>query len=161
MAVVQDPDGNKLIIHKRKPKTRKESANDTTKLHLLRSLSQDKERGRESFYQETLELKPASTQMDGAWVEYDLGPTTIVSVVIRLGNRHATARRSLLRSKILTLRSSKLKDAAVSLRYSKRLKRLCAGWRNFAIQTETSWSFTNASSDDKARMANVDGRQNA
>ena len=36
----------------------------------------DKEQARK-FYQETLELKPARTQMDGAWVEYDLGPTTI------------------------------------------------------------------------------------
>jgi predicted enzyme related to lactoylglutathione lyase len=36
----------------------------------------DKERARQ-FYQETLELKPTRTQMDGAWVEYDLGPTTI------------------------------------------------------------------------------------
>ncbi|HEY6154605.1 MAG TPA: VOC family protein [Candidatus Udaeobacter sp.] len=36
----------------------------------------DKERARK-FYQETLELKPTSTQMDGAWVEYDVGPTTI------------------------------------------------------------------------------------
>ena len=36
----------------------------------------DKERARK-FYQETLELKPTVTQMDGAWVEYDLGPTTI------------------------------------------------------------------------------------
>src|SRR5438477_10803603 len=36
----------------------------------------DKERARK-FYQETLELKPARTQMDGAWPEYDLGPTTI------------------------------------------------------------------------------------
>src|SRR6266478_3888161 len=36
----------------------------------------DKERARK-FYQELLELKPSSTQMDGAWVEYDLGPTTI------------------------------------------------------------------------------------
>ena len=36
----------------------------------------DKERARK-FYQETLELKPTHTQMDGAWVEYDLGPTTI------------------------------------------------------------------------------------
>src|SRR2546421_9443595 len=36
----------------------------------------DKERARK-FYQETLELKPARTQMEGAWVEYDLGPTTI------------------------------------------------------------------------------------
>ena len=32
----------------------------------------DKERARK-FYQETLELKPTRTQMDGAWVEYDLG----------------------------------------------------------------------------------------
>src|SRR5438094_9960861 len=36
----------------------------------------DKERARK-FYQETLELKPARTQMDGGWVEYDLGPITI------------------------------------------------------------------------------------
>ena len=36
----------------------------------------DKERSRK-FYQETLELKPASTGMEGAWVEYELGPTTI------------------------------------------------------------------------------------
>jgi predicted enzyme related to lactoylglutathione lyase len=36
----------------------------------------DKERARK-FYQETLELKPATTGMDGAWVEYELGGTTI------------------------------------------------------------------------------------
>ena len=36
----------------------------------------DKERARK-FYQETLELKPASTAMEGAWVEYELGATTI------------------------------------------------------------------------------------
>ena len=29
------------------------------------------------FYQETLELEPTRTQMGGAWVEYDLGATTI------------------------------------------------------------------------------------
>src|SRR5690242_15664734 len=36
----------------------------------------DKERARK-FYQETLELKPSMTAMDGAWIEYDLGPVTI------------------------------------------------------------------------------------
>ena len=36
----------------------------------------DKERARK-FYQETLELKPGMTAMEGAWVEYDLGTTTI------------------------------------------------------------------------------------
>ena len=36
----------------------------------------DKEHARK-FYQETLELKLSSMQMDGAWVEYDLGPITI------------------------------------------------------------------------------------
>ena len=36
----------------------------------------DKERARK-FYQETLELKPTHTTLEGAWVEYDLGPTTI------------------------------------------------------------------------------------
>ncbi len=29
------------------------------------------------FYEETLELKPGMTAMEGAWVEYDLGGTTI------------------------------------------------------------------------------------
>ena len=36
----------------------------------------DAERARK-FYQETLELKPATTAMGGAWVEYELGETTI------------------------------------------------------------------------------------
>ena len=36
----------------------------------------DTERARK-FYQDTLELKPTRTQMGGAWVEYDLGPTTV------------------------------------------------------------------------------------
>ncbi|MDQ3313365.1 MAG: VOC family protein [Verrucomicrobiota bacterium] len=36
----------------------------------------DKERARE-FYQETLELMPGSTAMEGAWIEYELGGTTI------------------------------------------------------------------------------------
>jgi predicted enzyme related to lactoylglutathione lyase len=36
----------------------------------------DKERARK-FYQETLELKPARTHMEGVWVEYDFGATTI------------------------------------------------------------------------------------
>lgn len=36
----------------------------------------DAERARK-FYQETLELKPSTNAMGGAWVEYDLGATTI------------------------------------------------------------------------------------
>ena len=36
----------------------------------------DKERARK-FYQETLELKPATTAMDGAWIEYELGAVTL------------------------------------------------------------------------------------
>ena len=36
----------------------------------------DAERARK-FYQETLELKPATTAIGGAWVEYELGATTI------------------------------------------------------------------------------------
>jgi predicted enzyme related to lactoylglutathione lyase len=36
----------------------------------------DKERARK-FYQETLELKPGYTAMEGAWVEYEIGGTTI------------------------------------------------------------------------------------
>src|SRR5580704_16849633 len=81
------------------------------------------------------------------------------SVVIRLGNRHAMAPRSLLRSKISTPRLTNL-EHAVSASILKRLKRLCAGWRNFAIQTETSWSFINER-NDKARMTNAKASQNA
>ncbi len=36
----------------------------------------DVERARK-FYQETLELKPGMTAMEGAWTEYELGGTTI------------------------------------------------------------------------------------
>ncbi len=36
----------------------------------------DKERARK-FYQETLELMPGSAAMGGAWIEYELGGTTI------------------------------------------------------------------------------------
>ena len=36
----------------------------------------DAERARK-FYQETLELKPSTSAMEGAWVEYDIGATTI------------------------------------------------------------------------------------
>jgi Predicted enzyme related to lactoylglutathione lyase len=36
----------------------------------------DKERARK-FYQETLGLKPALTAMEGAWIEYEVGATTI------------------------------------------------------------------------------------
>jgi predicted enzyme related to lactoylglutathione lyase len=36
----------------------------------------DPERARK-FYQETLELKPGMTAMGGAWIEYELGATTI------------------------------------------------------------------------------------
>ncbi len=36
----------------------------------------DPERARK-FYQETLELKPGMSAMGGAWIEYELGDTTI------------------------------------------------------------------------------------
>jgi predicted enzyme related to lactoylglutathione lyase len=36
----------------------------------------DKERARK-FYQEILQLKPETTAMEGAWVEYEIGRTTI------------------------------------------------------------------------------------
>ena len=41
----------------------------------------DAERARK-FYQETLELKPGTTAMEGAWVEYDLARRRSVSAVI-------------------------------------------------------------------------------
>ena len=45
----------------------------TNEVALVAIAVSDKDRARK-FYQEVLELKPTSTQMDGAWVEYDLGP---------------------------------------------------------------------------------------
>lgn len=36
----------------------------------------DRERARK-FYEETLELKPGMSAMEGAWVEYEVGPVTI------------------------------------------------------------------------------------
>ncbi len=36
----------------------------------------DKERARK-FYQGTLELKPSTTALEGSWVEYEIGATTI------------------------------------------------------------------------------------
>ena len=36
----------------------------------------DTERARK-FYQETLGLKPSTSAMEGAWVEYEIGPMTI------------------------------------------------------------------------------------
>ena len=59
----------------------------------------DKERARK-FYQETLELKPTTTAMEGAWVEYDLGGVPSVLVVIPPGNRRMTEQLSRSRSKI-------------------------------------------------------------
>jgi len=35
------------------------------------------EKRAKKFYQETLELKPTQEVMEGKWIEYDLGPTTI------------------------------------------------------------------------------------
>src|SRR5947199_3645884 len=48
----------------------------TNEVAFVAIAASDKDQARK-FYQETLELKPARTQMDGAWVEYDLGQTTI------------------------------------------------------------------------------------
>src|SRR5512144_1567561 len=58
------------------------SLTSSTSLHMIKEVAfvaiavSDKEKARK-FYQETLELKPSRTQMDGAWVEYDFGATTI------------------------------------------------------------------------------------
>jgi predicted enzyme related to lactoylglutathione lyase len=50
----------------------------------------DKDRAKK-FYQETLELTPSSTAMEGAWVEYDLGPLTIgVGVAFEVEDFDAT-----------------------------------------------------------------------
>jgi Predicted dioxygenase of extradiol dioxygenase family len=97
----------------------------------------DKERARK-FYQETLELKPTRTQMDGAWVEYDLGPITIgvgchpawkpsrdgTTVAFEVGDFDDAY--------------AKLKQRGVKFDIEK-WKRRFAGWRNFATPTKTSW----------------------
>jgi predicted enzyme related to lactoylglutathione lyase len=46
----------------------------------------DAERARK-FYQETLELKPATTAMNGAWVESEIGATTIAQFRDPDGNK--------------------------------------------------------------------------
>ena len=98
----------------------------------------DKERARK-FYQETLELKPTRTQMDGAWVEYDLGPTTIgvgchpawkpsrdgTTVAFEVDDIDAAIREA--------------QRTRRDVRYGKDRRRRFAGWRNFATPTETSW----------------------
>jgi len=78
----------------------------------------------------------------------------------RVRSRRSTMeQQSLLRWKISTPRSINLKDA-VSASILKRLKRLCAGWHNFATRTGTNWSFT-GEKNDEARLTNAKGSQNA
>ena len=80
--------------------------------------------------------------MGGAWVEYDLGGTTIgvgchpawkpsrdgTTVAFEVDDIDATI--------------AKLKERGVKFDMEK-LKRPCVGWRNFAILTETNSSCTN------------------
>ena len=96
----------------------------------------DKERARK-FYQETLELTPTRTQMDGAWVEYDLGPITIGVGCHPAWKPSREGPPSRSRWKILMMRTRNSKNAA-SVSIWKNLKRPFAGWRNFVIPTETS-----------------------
>ena len=65
-----------LIIHQLKPENEKRALPMIKEVAFIAIAVSDAERARK-FYQETLELKPTSTQMGGAWVEYDIGPTTI------------------------------------------------------------------------------------
>src|SRR5437763_11223102 len=77
MAVVQDPDPNQAHNSQTQTRRRERSLQMiTNEVAFVAIAVSDKERARK-FYQEILELKPARTQMDGAWVEYDLGPITI------------------------------------------------------------------------------------
>src|SRR5438477_7557316 len=77
MAVVQDPDGNKLKIHKLKPEKRERNLQMITNEVAFIAIAVSDKEGARKFYQETLELKPTSSAMEGAWVEYDLGAVTI------------------------------------------------------------------------------------
>jgi len=95
----------------------------------------DPERARK-FYQETLELKPGMTAMGGAWVEYELGATTIgvgchpawqpsrdgTTVAFEVDDMDATI--------------NKLKERGVTFDMDKTDR--FAGWRSFAIPTATN-----------------------
>ena len=97
----------------------------------------DAERARK-FYQETLELKPATTAMDGAWVEYDLGTTTI-------GVGCHPAWKPSRDGTTVAFEVDDI-DAAIVTPISiwRSLRAQFAGWPNSGTLMETSWSCTNA-----------------
>ena len=84
----------------------------------------DAERARK-FYQETLELKPSSTAMGGAWVEYELVPRPLVSAVIPHGNLRVTARQSRSKWTTWTRRIETLKKRGVEFDMDKTETPVC------------------------------------
>ena len=74
MAIVQDPDGNKIMIHKLKAAEEKEMM--IKEIAFVAIAVSDHARARK-FYEETLELKPGPTATEAAWVEYEVGGTTL------------------------------------------------------------------------------------
>ncbi len=98
----------------------------------------DKERARK-FYQETLELKPTTHTMDGAWVEYDLGPTTIGVGCHPAWQPSRDGTTVAFEVDDIDAAYSEAKRTRCEIRYGKNRRRRSAGWRNFATPTETSW----------------------
>ena len=110
----------------------------------------DKERARK-FYQETLELKPSSTQMDGAWVEYDLGPITIGVGCHPAWKPSRDGTTVAFEVDDMDDAIAKLKERGVTFDIEK-LRLQFAGWHNFEIQTGTNWWFTNERRNENQEM---------
>src|SRR6266542_1243749 len=108
----------------------------------------DAERARK-FYQETLELKPSTTAMGGAWVEYDLGPTTIGVGCHPAWKPSRDGTTVAFEVEDIDAAIAKLKERGVTFDIEKTETPVC--WMpNFAIQTGTNSSCTNESKNDKA-----------
>src|SRR6266545_1041056 len=149
MAVVQDPDGNKLIIHKLKPENEKGICTWLQmRWPLLPSLSAMPS-GPGNFIRKRSSLRQAQPQ----WAAHGLNTTLVrqrlALVVIQPGNRRAMERPSRSRWRISTRQLPNSKSAA-SPSISRRPRHRSVGWRNFAIQTGTNSSCTNESKNDKA-----------
>jgi len=108
----------------------------------------DKDRARK-FYQEVLELKPSSTQMDGGWVEYDLGAVTIGVGCHPAWKPSRDGTTVAFEVDDIDAAVAKLKERGVTFDIEK-MRRRFAGWRSFAIQTGTNLSFTSARRNDES-----------
>ena len=119
----------------------------------------DKERSRK-FYQETLELKPARTQMDGAWVEYDLGPTTIGVGCHPAWKPSRDGTTIAFEVDDIDSAIDKLKGRGVTFDMEKLETPVC--WMaQFRDPDGNKLVVHKRNNNDKARMTNVEGSPNA